>query len=149
MAATEVQGLEVVFQYSTDLIAPYDWKTIGCETDNSSDSQATVNDTVTKCATFSSASKPTNAVSGNGVVNAAPEADEASYKEIDALLQNQTKARGRYLNLDNGTIGDGEAIYKEGEGRFTSLGHAAPADNLLTFSWGFSFSGVVITTPAS
>jgi hypothetical protein len=146
--ATTVDATNVVFQYST-VLTPESavWKTVVCETDSSADHAVNVQETKTKCGTFTSVDTPTNSITGNGVVNAVPASDEASYKELLSLLNNKTVVLGRYLNLDDGVLNDGDAIFMQGQGRISSLGSSNTEGDLLKFSYGFTFNGAPLLTP--
>jgi hypothetical protein len=150
MPASTVSATKVVLQISENLTAPFtNWKTLVCETDSSSDHATNVTETKTKCGTFTAVDTPTNTISGNGVVNTTPEADEISYQDLLVLLNNKTEVTGRYFNLEDGETPAGAAVFMRGKGRVSSLGTSNTEGDLLKFSYGFTFNGTPLFAPDS
>lgn len=137
----------VSFRYSTDSTNGVDgqWKTIVCEETSDGGSDATVNETATKCATFTTTNTPTTNVNGSGVVDADPAADQATFNDIHALVLSKTEVWGKYENLpDPGNgIAAGQIVSIIGRGRFTSARSQNQEGDVSKFTWAFTFSGQV------
>lgn len=146
----ELQATLVTMSVDTDLDSP-DYRTIVCEETSEAGMDSSTTDTPTKCGTFTAVATPAGTITGSGVVQADPEADEVSFQEILGWVNNKTKVAAVYQNAtDGGTTATGEAVYMEGEGYFTSARVTAQEGDLVKFNWAFSFSGPVNTTsPAS
>lgn len=147
---SELQATLVTMSVDTDLVTP-DYRTIVCEETSDAGLTAATTDTPTKCGTFTAVATPAGTITGSGVVQADPEADEISFQEILNMVNNRTRVAAVYQNATDGaTTATGEAMYMEGEGYFTEARATAQEGDLLKFNWAFSFSGPINTTsPAS
>lgn len=145
----ELQATLVTMSVDTDLVSP-DYRTIVCEETSEGGLDSTTTDTPTKCGTFTAVSTPAGTITGSGVVQADPQADEVSFQEILGWVNNKTKLAAVYQNDAEGTTSVGEAVFMAGEGYFTSARVTAQEGDLVKFNWAFSFSGPVDTAyPAS
>jgi hypothetical protein len=143
--ARELNGNLVTLMYTTDLEYPYTgFKTIVCEEESEGGLDATVNTTATKCGNFSTTETPSGTITGSGVVNADPEADEASFQELLALVKNNTRVYVVYQNAaDSPDVTEGQGVFMAGVGYFNTARTTATQGTQVRFNWGFTFSDEV------
>lgn len=144
--ATELLGSLATLQISTDTTGATGLKTITCE--ESSDFQLTmnVNQTKTKCATFTAPDMPSGAINVSGVVNGTPSASECSFNDIANWANTKTKLYAKYQQAASGSVSAGTAVYVSGTGYFTSVQVTSAEGDLIKFTATFSFSGTMDTT---
>ena len=143
---TELLGSVVSFQISTDLTGATGKKTIVCEESSDLSLSASVNETKTKCGTFTAVDTPTGQVTINGVVDGAPGASAISFNDIAGYVKNKTKLYGLYQQAVSGAIGVGTAVHASGTGYFSEANVTAAEGDLIKFTATFVFSGDFDTT---
>lgn len=144
MATNEFLANNVVFQVE-DPNTPGTWLTMVCETDLTGSLTVAVNTTPTKCATIKSVGEVNASISGSGVANTSPEADEISLKQAIDWMAANTLLVGRMINLAVSPVALGAAVTVKGSGYFTEVSPSAPADGSLTFDWTFEITGTIDT----
>lgn len=147
MATTEVAASLILLRLSTDTENGSNPVTIVCETDSEAGIDTSVTETQTKrCGTLVAVQSPTGTITLNGVVDATPDAGEASLQQLMIWASNRTKLWAEYLNeSDGGSIDEGDSIYMQGLGYLTSVRSTSTAGDTQKFSMGFSFSGAINT----
>lgn len=145
--ARELSGNLITMMYTTDLTYPYsDFKTIVCEEDSEGGLDSTVNTTPTKCRVFSTTEIPTGTISGNGVTDADPDADQASFQDILQLVNNRTRVYAVYQNAaESPDVTEGQGVFMAGQGYFNTARSTNTQGTQSRFSWGFTFSGDIDT----
>ena len=144
MAVTEVSSDLILLRLSEDLDAGTGALTVVCETDSEASMTASVSEIPTKrCGVLRSTQEPVVNITLNGVVNATPEADEASYAQLSAWMLSKTKLYIEYLNESNGTVDEAAGIGLQGTGYISDLGSQSTAGESQRFSLGVAFSGQV------
>lgn len=145
--ARELSGNLITMAFTTDLTYPYDnLKTIVCEEDSEGGLDSNVSSTPTKCGVFTSTEIPTGTISGNGVTNADPESDEASFQDILNLVNNQTRVFAIYQNAaESPDVTEGQGVYMAGLGYFNTARSTNTQGTQSRFSWGFTFTGDIDT----
>lgn len=151
MAAREVSGNLVTLQFSTNLNDPLNnLKTIVCEDSSDAGVESAVNNVPTKCGNFSATETPTATINGSGVINANPDADEASFQEVLHLANTNQRVYAVYQNEAEGDLAEGDGVFMAGHGYFSSARATAAQGTPTTFNWTFTFTGTVDTAyPAS
>ncbi len=150
MAVTEVSSDLILLRLSPDTTDGTPIYTITCETDSEATLTASVSEIVTKrCGVLRSPQEPVGNITLNGVVNATPEADEASYAQLSAWMVSKTKLWIEYYNEANGTVGEGDGIYMQGLGYISDLGSQSTAGESQRFSISVAFSGQINTVQGS
>lgn len=143
----ELQGSIVTMWVSTTEGTNY--KTIVCEESSTADTTANVNVTKTKCGTFTAIDTPETKLSGSGIVDGSPAANQVSYKDIQNWVQNKTQLYFIYENAASGSIAKGAAVYLDGHGYFNSAKVTAQEGDLIKFDWEFTASGTIDNTADS
>jgi hypothetical protein len=150
--AREISGNLVTMSFATDLNDPLNnLMTIVCEDSSDAGLDGTVNNTPTKCGTFSTVEEPTGTINGSGVLNVDPENDEASFQELLTIMKNKQRVYAVYQNAAEAPdVTEGQGVFMAGHGYFSSVRATSTQGTQVTFTWAFSFSGAIDTTyPAS
>jgi hypothetical protein len=139
----EVQGSLVTLWVSTSQNTGF--KTIVCEDSSQASTTSNVNTTKTKCGTFTAVDTPETTLSGSGIVDGSPAANQATFKDIESWCRNKTKLYFIYQNIaDAGTsLAKGAAVYMDGQGYFTEATVTAAEGDLVKFNWSFATSGTI------
>lgn len=146
MAVTEVSSDLILLRLSTNLETGTGALVVTCETDSEASLTASVSEIVTKrCGVLRSPQEPVGNITLNGVVNATPEANEASYAQLSAWMVSKTKLWVEYLNEAGAPVGEGDGIYWQGLGYISDLGSQSTAGESQRFSLGIAFSGPITT----
>lgn len=121
------------------------FKTIVCEESSQSATTSNVNTTKTKCGTFTAVDTPETVISGSGVVDGSPAANQVSFKQLESWVRAKTKLFFIYQNAAdvNSSIAKGDAIYQDGQGYFTEATITAQEGDLLKFNWSFATTGTI------
>lgn len=145
----ELQGSLVTMWVSTSQNTGF--KTIVCEESSTADTTSNVSTKKTKCGTFTTVDSAETKISGSGVVDGAPAANQVSYKDIQAWVQNKTRLYFIYKNIaDSGTsIASGAAVYLDGQGYFNSAKVTAQEGEVISFDWEFTTTGTIDNTADS
>jgi len=145
----ELQGSLVTLWVSTSQNSGF--KTIVCEESSQASTTSNVTTTKTKCGAFSAVDTPETKLSGSGIVDGAPAANQATFKDIQAWCQNKTKLYFIYQNIaDSGSgVAKGAAVYLDGQGYFTEATVTAQEGDLIKFNWAFATSGTIDNTADS
>lgn len=151
MPVTEVAASLILLRLSEDLDGSTGVVAVVCETDSEAGIDTSVTETQTKrCGTLVAVQSPIGTITLNGVVDATPDAGEASLQQLIAWANARTKLFIEYLNeSDGGDIDEGAGIYMQGVGHITSVRSTSAAGDTQKFSLGISFSGPINTTLAS
>lgn len=144
--ATELQGSIVTLQLSTDTTGATGLKTITCEESSDITISTNVNETKTKCGSFTAVDTPTVSINFSGVVNGAPGGTELSYNDLAGFANNKTKVYAKYQNAVSGSVGVGTAVYATGTGYVSNVQATSAEGDLIKFTATFTFSGTVDTT---
>lgn len=138
----EAQGSLVVMWLST---TDSNYKLITCEETSQASTTLAVTKTSTKCGPFTAVANPETALSGSGVVDADPAANQASYKQLEAWARAKTLLYFIYKNLADVASGllNGEIVYLEGRGYLTEVTVTAQEGDLVKFNWAFEPSGTI------
>lgn len=144
----EVQGSLVVMWVSA---TNSNFKAIVCEESSQASTTANVNTTKTKCGTFTAVDTPETKISGSGIADGSPAANQCTYKDIEAWVRSKTKLYFIYKNTaDSGSsIANGGVVYLDGQGYFTEATVTAQEGDLVKFNWSFAASGDVDNTADS
>jgi hypothetical protein len=121
------------------------FKTIVCEESSQSSTTANVTTTKTKCQTFTSVDTPETAFSGSGVAGANLNANQVSFKQLEAWCRAKPKLyfiRRNEADVAN-SITAGEIIYLDGQGYFTEVTETSAEGDVIKFNWAFSATGDV------
>jgi hypothetical protein len=133
----------VVFQYKPLGGASNTWKTLVCEENLSATLSRAISERTTKCRIIKSTSQISGSITGTSVAETAPDADQATLKDVlDAIAAN-TSLEGRIINLASGAINEGDMILVRGEGIFSDVNPSANAGGQLDFGWTFQITGDV------
>lgn len=127
------------------------FKTIVCEESSQSSTTANVTTTKTKCQTFTSVDTPELVISGSGVAGANLNANQVSFKQIQAWAQAKNKLyfiRKNEADTPNG-IASGEIVYLDGQGYFSEATETSAEGDVIKFNWSFTVSGDVDNTADS
>jgi hypothetical protein len=140
--AQELQGSSLVLWVSA---TGSSFKLITCETTNTASVTSNVNTVKTKCATFTTTDDPETTITGSGVVNASPAANECSFKDIEAWVRSKTLLYFIYKTLANTDAGEtsGESVYLDGRARFSEATVTGGADGLIEFTYSLVGSGTI------
>jgi hypothetical protein len=146
--AQEIQG-SLVLMYVSE--TPNNFKLITCEESSQASTTSSVTNTSTKCGSFAAVATPETVISGSGVANGDPAADQVSYKQIRNWVQNKTPIYFIYKNIAASSIGitNGEVVYLDGLGYFTEATVTAQDGDVVKFNWSFSPSGTIDDSPDS
>lgn len=144
--ATELLGSLTTMQVSTNLTGSADLKTITCEESSDFQAQANVNQTKTKCGSFTAIDTPTGTINISGVVNGSPSTSECSFNDIVGWLNTKAKLYVKYQQTVSGSVSAGTAVHVTGVGYFTSAQVTSAEGDLIKFTATFSFSGGMDTT---
>lgn len=144
--ATELLGSLVTLQISTDTTGATGLKTITCEESSDLSLSASVNETKTKCGTFTAVDTPTGQISVSGVVNAAVSGSEYSFNDIAGWVNTKTRLYAKYQNAVSGSVSAGTAVYAAGTGYFSEATVTGAEGDLIKFTATFVFSGTIDTT---
>lgn len=147
--ATEIQGVDDIFQVREDGDSPGEWKTLVCEIDNQAEMDNEATEVDTKCGTFSGVKEMKGSFSGNAVSNAVPTSAEASYEDVVNWQKNRTLLQFRNYNAAFGAVAQSAAYHFEGVGRFTNSVKTSSTGEIVQFSWTFSPSGEIELEPIS
>lgn len=137
--AKELSGSFVVVEISEDGI---NWKTIVCEEQSQLQLGTTLNETKTKCGTFSATSGNAPVITGSGVVvgDIAP-ASQATFMDLARYLKSLFLLYIRRQNSASGTITAGENTYIHGQGHVSDVQETSSVDDLSKFTFTLTFSG--------
>lgn len=147
--ATEIQGLDLIFEVRVADASDTSWDRLVCAIDDQAEMDNEVSEVDTKCGTFSGVKEMKGNYSGNAVANAAPTGTEVSYEQVVTWQQEKTLLDFRYYNAAFGAIAEGAAVYQQGSGRFTNSVLQGTNGEVVQFSWTFSPSGTISLTPVS
>lgn len=138
----ELQG-SLVVMWLSDTGSNY--KLITCEESSQASTTSSVTNTATKCGNFVAVGTAETVISGSGVVDGDPAANQVSYKQLRTWVENKTNLYFIYKNLASAGIGltNGEAVYLDGRGYLTEATVTAAEGDLVKFNWSFSVSGAI------
>jgi hypothetical protein len=127
------------------------YKTVVCEETSSASSTANVNTTKTKCGTFSTVDTPETTITGSGVVDGNPAANQASYKQLHDWLLAKQNLYAIYKTAADASVGEtsGESVYMDGRGYLSEVTVTAQEGDVIKFNWAFTFTGTVDTSADS
>lgn len=131
----------VVFQYKPLGGASTTWKTLVCEENLSATLDRAINERTTKCRIIKSTSQISASITGTSVAETSLDADQASLKDVLALIAANTQLEGRIINLAVSPINEGDVILVRGEGIFSNVNPSANAGSQLDFGWTFQITG--------
>lgn len=146
MAVNELQGSDVLTEVSTDQII---WKTLVCEQGSKFDITTNVTVEKTKCGPIKGIDDPDWKMSGDAVLNMAPDADQVSYADVVGWINTKTKV---YIRKQSPATTSpvvttiGQAFFQQGEGYFTSVSGDYSNGAVVKFTWNFEGQGTLITT---
>lgn len=141
--ATEIQGIDIIFEVRVSGDSDTSWDRLVCEVDNQAEMDNEVSETDTKCGTFTGVKDMKGSYSGNAVSNAAPTSSEVSYEDVITYQEDKTLLDFRYYNAAFGAIAAGAAVSQSGTGRFTNSVMTSATGEVVQFSWTFSPSGTI------
>lgn len=118
------------------------WKRAVCRTSSNSNITVSVDKEETDCGVFTGVGSPDWSFDFEGIVNDAPTATEASYKDLQSWIVNRTKI---YVRQQAGTTG--ASFYESGMGYITSLRKTCAVNKNIAFSATFTGSGAIDITP--
>ena len=144
--ATELLGSLTTLQISTDTTGATGLKTITCEESSDLSLSASVNETKTKCGTFTAVDTPSGQISFSGVVNASLGGSEYSFNDIAGWVNAKTKLYAKYQHAASGAVSAGAAVYAAGTGYFSEATVTSAEGDLIKFTATFVFSGTIDTT---
>jgi hypothetical protein len=148
--ATEIQGIDLIFEVRVSSDSDTTWDRLVCALDDQAEMDNEVSEVDTKCGTFTGVKDMKGSYSGNAVANASPSAGtEVTYEEVVSWQQAKTLLDFRYYNLAFGVITQGGAVYQEGTGRFTNTVLTGATGEVVQFSWTFSPTGTIYLTAQS
>lgn len=127
------------------------FKTIVCEENSQSSTTANVTTTKTKCGPFTGVDTPEITISGSGVAGANLDANQASFKQLQAWAYSKTKLyfiRRNEADVASGVTA-GELIYLDGQGYFTEVTETSAEGDVVKFNWSFATTGTVDNTADS
>jgi hypothetical protein len=144
----EIQGSLVVLWLSD---TGSNFKLVTCEETSQLSATANVTVTKTKCGPFTAVDTPEKNLSGSGVVDGDPAANQVSYKQLDIWLSNKTRLWFIYQNLADVALGltKGEAVYQDGFCYLTEVTVTAQEGDLVKFNWAIATTGTVDTSSDS
>lgn len=136
----ELQGSLVVLWLSE---TGSNFKAVVCETESQMSTTAEVNTTRTKCGTFKAPGQVDDKLSGSGVVDAAPAANQVSFKQLRSWAKSRTLLYFIYQNLADPSIGvsNGDGVYSDGRGYITETTVTSPEGDLVKFNWAMEVTG--------
>lgn len=150
MAATEIQGIDLIFEVRVSGDSDTTWDRLVCALDDQAEMDNEVSEVDTKCGTFTGVKEMKGSYSGNAVANATPNAGtEVTYEDVVFWQKNKTLLDFRYYNAANGAIAQGAAVFQTGSGRFTNSVLTGTTGEVVQFSWTFSPTGEIELTPQS
>lgn len=150
MAATEIQGIDLIFEVRVSGDSDTSWDRLVCALDDQAEMDNEVSEVDTKCGTFTGVKEMKGSYSGNAVANATPTAGtEVTYEDVVFWQKNKTLLDFRYYNAAFGAITEGGAVYQQGTGRFTNSVLTGATGEVVQFSWTFSPTGEIEITPQS
>lgn len=124
-----------------------EFKTLVCELDNQLQLTNDVSETDTKCGTHVGIKRAKGNISGNASHNVVPTSLEVSYNMVADWQLNKALLEYRYKNAaftagDGSAIGEGEAVYFTGQGRFVDSTYQGSTGEIMQFSWTFKPSSI-------
>lgn len=121
------------------------YKLVTCEESSSASTTAAVTKTPTKCGVFTAVANAETSISGSGVVDGDPAANQVSYKQMEAWCRAKTLLYFIYKNLTDAGSGqtNGESVYLDGRGYLTEVTVTAQEGDLVKFNWVLEPSGTV------
>lgn len=127
------------------------FKTVVCEEQSQASTTNNVSTTNTKCGVFKAPGNPESTITGSGVVDAKPAANQVSYKQLQAWAQNKTLLYFVYQNAADAatSVAKGEAVYMDGRGYITECTITATEGDVIKFNWALSITGTVDNTADS
>jgi hypothetical protein len=127
------------------------YKTIVCEDSSQSSTTSNVNTTKTKCGTYTSTDTPEISISGSGVAGGNLNANQVSFKQLQAWVAAGTLLYFIRRNEANVTaaITAGEIVYLDGQGYFTEATETSAEGDVVKFNWAFTTTGTVDNTADS
>lgn len=143
----EAAGALVVTEISED--NGVTWNTIVCEEQSKFDGSTSVNETKTKCATYSAPANNAPTITGNGVAGGDLAAGQVSYQRLQQLRDANTLIAIRRQNAALGTLSAGEITYAHGNGYVTSASETAQEGDIIKFDFTLTFTGTVHYVPGS
>lgn len=144
----EIQGTLVTMWVSeTDS----NYKTIVCEDSSQSSTTSNVNTTKTKCGTYTATDTPEISISGSGVAGGNLNANQVSFKQLQAWAAAGTLLYFIRRNEANvaASITAGEIVYLDGQGYFTEATETSAEGDVVKFNWAFTTTGTVDNTADS
>jgi hypothetical protein len=137
----EIQGKDILFYISTNLVTP-DWKTLICvETVNVNWASA-VNKRPTRCGVKVGVADPEVVMTGQSVSDDAPGAAEVSHLQMQGFIKDTTPVLVKAAHVTTPA-----KYFVSGTGYLTSLDESAQEGEALDFSWQFDITGIIDTTP--
>lgn len=124
------------------------FKTVVCEESSQASTTNDVSTTKTKCGVFKAPGQPDTKLSGSGVVDGSPAANQVSYKQLQAWAQSKTLLYFIYQNIADAATGitKGGPVYLDGRGYFTEVTVTAAEGDIIKFNWAFEVTGTVDNT---
>lgn len=153
--AQSIQGLDIVFEVRTPattspVVAAGPWREMVCSIDDGIELDNEVNETDTKCATFSSTKKPKGTITGNAVASKALTSGQVSYKDVVKFQDDTRLLDFRIYNKADVGGTDGDVVSIQGQGQYTNTSMTGTVGEAVQFSWSFSPSGELnINDPVS
>ena len=144
----ELQGSSLVLWLS-DTGSNFKWVT--CEISSTASISAGVTTTKTKCATFTTTDTPETTISGNGVVDAAPAANQVSFKQLEIWCRAKTLLYFIYKTLADTGAGEtsGESVYLDGRARISEVTVTGGSEGVIEFTYALAASGDIDNTSDS
>jgi predicted secreted protein len=137
----EIQGKDILFYVSTDLVTPA-WKTMICVETLTVDWNTPINKRPTRCGTKVGIGVVEITMTGSSVADDAPSGTEISHKEMEGFLANGTPVLVKAAHATTPA-----KYFVSGTGYFSSLGENMPTDDMLDFTWQFDMTGTVDLVP--
>lgn len=137
----EIQGKDVIFLISTDLVTPA-WKEMICLEALSVAWATAVNKRKTRCGTKIGISPTEITVTGTTVADDAPSGSQVSHKEIEGWMNLGTQVLVKAAHATTPA-----KYFMSIAGYFTSNNEDFPTDDLFSFNWQFDGTGTVDLVP--
>lgn len=137
----EIQGKDIIFSISTDLVTPV-WKELICLETLSVVWSTDVNKRATRCG-IKIGIRPTEVtMNGTVVADDAPSGSQVSHKDIEGWMNAGTKVLVKAAHTTTPA-----KYFVSGAGYFTSNTENAPSDDLLAFDWQFDLTDTIDLVP--